>query len=50
MRRAPAVSRRLARYWPFKGFVGTVPDILGLVWPSFRPKAGPKSKMSSRIL
>ncbi len=31
-------------------FVGTVPDILGLVWPSFRPKSGSKSKISGRIL
>ena len=31
-------------------FVGTVPDILGLVWPSFRPKSGPKSQISGRIL
>jgi hypothetical protein len=30
--------------------VGTVPDILGLVWPSFRPKSGSKSKISGRIL
>ncbi len=31
-------------------FVGTVPDILGLVWPSFRPKSVLKSKSSGRIL
>ncbi len=31
-------------------FVGTVPNILGLVWPSFRPKSGSKSKISGRIL
>ncbi len=31
-------------------FVGTVPDILGLVWPSLRPKSGSKSKISGRIL
>jgi hypothetical protein len=31
-------------------FVGTVPDILALVWPSFRPKAGSKWKISGRIL
>ena len=31
-------------------FVGTVPDILGLVWPSFRPKSGSKSKIPGRIL
>ncbi len=30
-------------------FVGTVPDILGLVWPSFRPKPGSKLKVSGRI-
>ncbi len=30
--------------------VGTVPGILGLVWPSFRPKSGSKSKISGRIL
>ena len=37
------VRNRLCR------FVGTVPDILGLVWPSFRPKSGSKSKISGRI-
>ncbi len=31
-------------------FVGTVPGTLGLVWPSFRPKSGPKSKISGRII
>ncbi len=31
-------------------YVGTVPDILGLVWPSFRSKSGSKSKISGRIL
>ncbi len=31
-------------------FVGTVPDILGLVWPSFRHKSGSKSKIPGRIL
>jgi hypothetical protein len=31
-------------------FVGTVPDVLGLVWPSFRPKSGSRSKISGRIL
>ncbi len=31
-------------------FVGTVPDILGLVWPRFRPKSDPKSKIPDRIL
>ncbi len=31
-------------------FVGTVPEILGLVWPSFRPNSGLKSKISGRIL
>ncbi len=31
-------------------FVGTVPDILGLVLPIFRPKSGSKSKISGRIL
>ncbi len=31
-------------------FVGTVPDIVGLVWPSFRPKSGSKSQISGRIL
>ncbi len=30
--------------------VGTVPGILGLVGPRFRPKSGSKSKISSRIL
>ncbi len=30
-------------------FVGTVPDILGLVWPIFRPNSDPKSKISIRI-
>ncbi len=30
-------------------FVGTVPDILGLFWPSFRFKPGSKSKMSGRV-
>ncbi len=30
--------------------VGTVPDILGLAWPSFRPKSGSKSKIAGRIL
>ncbi len=30
--------------------VGTVPGILGLVWPSFRPNSGSKSKISDRIL
>ncbi len=31
-------------------FVGTVPDILGLVWPRFRLKSGSESKIPSRIL
>ncbi len=31
-------------------FVGTVPDILGVVWPSFSPKSGSKSQISGRIL
>jgi hypothetical protein len=31
-------------------FVGTVPDILGLLWPKFRPKSGSNSKISGRIL
>ncbi len=31
-------------------FVGTVPDIVGLVWPSFRRKSGSKSKIVGRIL
>ncbi len=31
-------------------FVGTVPDIWGLFWPSFRPKSGSKSKISGWIL
>ena len=31
-------------------FVGTVLDILGLVWPSFRPKSGSESTISGRIL
>ncbi len=31
-------------------FVGSVPDILGLVRPSFRPKSGLRSKISGRIL
>ncbi len=31
-------------------FVGTVPDILRLVWPSFRPKPGSRSKIPGRIL
>ena len=30
-------------------FVGTVSDILGLVWPSFRPKSGSESQTSGRI-
>ncbi len=30
--------------------VGTVPDILGLIWPRFRPHSGSKSKISGRIL
>ncbi len=30
--------------------VGTVPDIVGLVWPSFRPKSDSKSKISGRVL
>ncbi len=30
--------------------VGTEPDILGLVWLSFRPTSGSKSKISGRIL
>ncbi len=30
--------------------VGTVPDILGLVWPSFRTNSGSKSEVSGRIL
>ncbi len=29
--------------------VGTVPGIWGLVWPSFRPEPGSKSKLSGRI-
>ncbi len=31
-------------------FAGTVPGIVGLVWPSFRPKSLSKSKISGRIL
>jgi hypothetical protein len=31
-------------------FVGTVPDIWDLVWLSFRPKSGSKSKISGQIL
>ena len=31
-------------------FAGTVTDILGLVWPSFRPESGSKSKVPDRIL
>ncbi len=31
-------------------FVGTVPNILGLVWPSFRPNSDSKSKIPGRIL
>ncbi len=31
-------------------FVATVPDILGLVWPSFCPNSGSKSQISGRIL
>jgi hypothetical protein len=31
-------------------FVGIVPGILGLVWPSFKPKSGSKSKIPGRIL
>ncbi len=31
-------------------FAGAVPDILGLLWPSLRPKSGSKSKISGRIL
>jgi hypothetical protein len=30
--------------------LGTVACILGLVWPSFKPKSGSKSKISCRIL
>ncbi len=30
--------------------MGTVPDILGLVWPNFSPNAGSKSQISGRIL
>ncbi len=30
--------------------VGTVPDILGLVLPSFRPNSGSESKMPGRVL
>ncbi len=30
--------------------VGAVPDIMGLVWPSLRPKSSSKSKVSGRIL
>ncbi len=30
--------------------VGTLPGTLGLVWASFRPQSGPKSKISGRIL
>ena len=29
--------------------VGTVPDILGLVWPRFRTKSGSKSKIPGRF-
>ncbi len=29
---------------------GTVPDIFGLVWPSFRPNSCSKSKISGRIV
>ncbi len=31
-------------------FVGTVLDIWGLVWPSFKSRPGPQSKISGRIL
>ncbi len=31
-------------------FVGTVPDVFGLVWTSFRPRSGSKSKIPGRIL
>ncbi len=31
-------------------FVGTGPDILGLVWPNFRPESGVKSRTYGRIL
>ena len=31
-------------------FVGTPPGILGLVWPSFRPKYASKPTISRRIL
>jgi hypothetical protein len=31
-------------------FVGTVPDMLGLLWLRFRPKFGPNLKMFGRIL
>ncbi len=31
-------------------FVGTVPDIWGLVWPNFKPNSGSESKISGRIL
>ena len=30
--------------------MGTVPGILGLVCPSFRPKSGSKSKIPGRVL
>ncbi len=29
---------------------GLLPDMLGLVWPSLRPKSGSKSKIAGRIL
>ncbi len=31
-------------------FVGTVPDILGFVWPRLKPKSGSKSRKPGRIL
>ncbi len=31
-------------------FGGTVPDILGMVWPSFRTESGSKSEIPGRIL
>ncbi len=30
-------------------FVGAVPDIVGLAWPSFRSKSGSKSKIPGQI-
>jgi hypothetical protein len=30
--------------------VGTVPDVVGVLWPSFNPKSGSKSQISCRTL